>query len=90
MPKLPLPEDQPVAVNALRNKRAEITGQIAMFEREVARLRAELVHVDATLRLFDDHRKVGARNVRSIILSSLFGRAGIGKNAVRGPIGYVA
>src|SRR5579863_3078671 len=53
MPKLPLPDEQPVAVNALRNKRAEITGQIAMYEREVDRLRAELVHVDATLRLFD-------------------------------------
>src|SRR5437016_1072425 len=55
MPKLPLPlpAEQPVAVNALRNKRAEITGQIAMYEREVARLRAELVHLDATLRLFD-------------------------------------
>jgi hypothetical protein len=55
MPKLPLPlpDSQPVAVNALRNKRAEITGMIAMHEREVDRLRAELVHVDATLRLFD-------------------------------------
>jgi hypothetical protein len=55
MPKLPLPlpDEQPVTVNALRNKRAEITGQIAMYEREIARLRAELVHVDATMRLFD-------------------------------------
>jgi hypothetical protein len=50
---LPLPDNQPVAVNALRNKRAEIAGMIAMYEREVDRLRAELVHVDATLRLFD-------------------------------------
>jgi hypothetical protein len=34
-----------------------------MFEREVARLRAELVHVDATLRLFDpgtDPADIGA------------------------------
>jgi len=51
--KIPLPENQPVAVNALRTKRAEITGQIAMHEREVDRLRAELVHLDATMRLFD-------------------------------------
>jgi hypothetical protein len=50
---LPLPDEQPVAVNALRNKRAEIAGMIAMYEREVDRLRAELVHVDATMRLFD-------------------------------------
>jgi hypothetical protein len=55
MPKLPLPlpAEQPVAVIALRNKRAEIAGLIAMYEREVDRLRAELVHVDATMRLFD-------------------------------------
>ena len=55
MPKLPppFPAKQPVAVNALCNKRAEITGLIAMHEREVDRLRAELVHVDATMRLFD-------------------------------------
>ena len=53
MQKLPLPDEQPVAVNALRNKRAAITGQIAMYERETERLRAELVHLDATLRLFD-------------------------------------
>lgn len=55
MPKLPLPlpDNQPVAVNALRNKRAEITGLIAMHERETERLRAELVHLDSTLRLFD-------------------------------------
>jgi hypothetical protein len=63
MQKLPLPDEQPVAVNALRTKRAEITGQIAMHEREVDRLRAELVHVDATLRLFDpgtDPADIGA------------------------------
>ena len=53
MQKLPLPAEQPVAVNALRNKRTEIAGMIAMYEREVERLRAEPVHVDATLRLFD-------------------------------------
>jgi hypothetical protein len=53
MLKLPLPDEQPVAVNALRNKRASITGEIAMHEREIDRLRADLVHLDATMRLFD-------------------------------------
>lgn len=51
--KLPLPDEQPIAVNALRTKRAQITGQIAMYEREIDRLRSELVHLDATMRLFD-------------------------------------
>jgi len=53
MAKLPLPDEQPTAVNALRNMRAKIAGKIAMHTREVDRLRAELIHLDATLRLFD-------------------------------------
>jgi hypothetical protein len=55
MPKLPLPlpDEQPVAVNALRNKRTAIAGEIEMHSREIDRLRRELIHLDATLRLFD-------------------------------------
>lgn len=53
MQKLPLPADQPNAVNALRNKRAELLGMIELHEREANRLRGELIHLDATLRLFD-------------------------------------
>jgi len=53
MAKLPLPDDQPTAVNALRNMQAKIAGKIAMHTREIDRLRAELIHLDATLRLFD-------------------------------------
>jgi len=53
MAKLPLPDEQPIAVNALRNMRARIAGEIAMHGREIDRLRTELVHLDATLRLFD-------------------------------------
>ena len=63
MPKLPLPDEHPNTVNALRNKRAAIAGEIAMHNGEIARLRAELVHVDAVLRLFDpatDPDDVGA------------------------------
>src|SRR3954453_6433980 len=52
MAKLPLPDEQPIAVNALRNMRARIAGEIAMHGREIDRLRPELVHLDATLRLF--------------------------------------
>src|SRR5580658_2128412 len=53
MAKLPLPEEQPVAVNALRNMRSRIAGEIEMHSREIDRLRSELVHIDATMRLFD-------------------------------------
>src|SRR4051812_3279109 len=53
MAKLPSPNEQPIAVNALRTKRAQITGEIEMHSREIDRLRAELVHLDATMQLFD-------------------------------------
>jgi hypothetical protein len=53
MAKLPLPDEQPIAVNALRAMRARIAGEIDMHTREIARLRTELIHLDATMRLFD-------------------------------------
>jgi hypothetical protein len=53
MPKLPLPDDHPNTVNALRNKRSLIAGDIEAHLREVERLRADLVHLDVVLRLFD-------------------------------------
>jgi len=42
MPKLPLPlpDNQPVAVNALRTKRSQIAGEIEMHSREIDRLGA--------------------------------------------------
>jgi hypothetical protein len=63
MQKLPLPDEHPNAVSALRNKRAEIAGLIAMHDAEITRLRSELIHLDATLRLFDpvtDPNDIGA------------------------------
>jgi hypothetical protein len=53
MQGLPLPDNQPVAVSALRNKRSQLAGEIEMHSREIDRLRGELIHLDATLRLFD-------------------------------------
>ena len=53
MAKLPFPNEQPIAVNALRNMRSRIAGEIEMHSREIDRLRAELVHLDATMQLFD-------------------------------------
>jgi hypothetical protein len=51
--KLPLPDTDPVAVNRLRHKRAEIAGRIAMMEQAAEQLRADLVHIDAVLRILD-------------------------------------
>jgi hypothetical protein len=39
-------------VSALVNKRAEIVGMITRTERQLGQFRADLVHLDATIRLF--------------------------------------
>lgn len=41
------------AVAALRERRAEVAGEITALESRLARLRESLVHIDGTLRLFD-------------------------------------
>src|SRR5688572_20500835 len=41
-----------LVVSTLRDKRAELSGAIADLERRLAQYRADLVHVDAVLRLF--------------------------------------
>lgn len=51
--KLALPENNPNIVNTLRHKRAEIAGRIAMLEATAEQLRADLVHIDAVLRILD-------------------------------------
>ncbi len=43
---------EPHVVSALRDKRAEISGVIEDMERWIAQHRADLVHVDAVLRLY--------------------------------------
>ncbi len=42
----------PHVVSALQEKRAEVSGVIADLERRIAQHRADLVHVDAVLRLY--------------------------------------
>jgi hypothetical protein len=40
-------------IGALRNKRAELAGVLRQLEQQLAQQRADLAHVDATMRLFD-------------------------------------
>lgn len=40
-------------IGALRNKRAEMSGRLRQLEQQLAQQRADLAHLDATLRLFD-------------------------------------
>ena len=40
-------------IDALRNKRAELAGVLRQLEQQLVQQRADLAHVDATMRLFD-------------------------------------
>jgi hypothetical protein len=40
-------------ISALRNKRAELAGVLRQLEQQLVQQRANLAHLDATLRLFD-------------------------------------
>jgi hypothetical protein len=40
-------------MHALRNKRAELAGTLIQLEQRLVRQRADLTHLDATMRLFD-------------------------------------
>lgn len=51
---------EPHVVTALRAKHAELAGENQATEKRLAQLRADLVHLDATLRLFDPNAEPGA------------------------------
>ena len=40
-------------IGALRNKRAELAGTVGQLEQQLVQQRANLTHLDATMRLFD-------------------------------------
>ncbi len=54
-------------VSALTNKRAEIAGMIARAQQQIGQFRADLAHVDATIRLFApamEPETIPARRIR--------------------------
>jgi hypothetical protein len=46
----------PHVISALRAKRAEVAGLIFALERQIAQCRADLIHLDAVLRLYQPER----------------------------------
>jgi hypothetical protein len=44
---------EPHVIGALQNKRAELAGILRQLEQQLVQQRANLAHVDATMRLFD-------------------------------------
>ena len=61
-------------VSALVSKRAEIAGLIARTEQQLGQFRADLVHLDATLRLFApglELKTIPAKRIGKPIFGSL-------------------
>lgn len=59
--------ENPIAIGALKRKRAELAGLISVAEKRVAELRADLVHIDNALRIMnspDDPALIPAREPR--------------------------
>ena len=44
---------EPHVISALSNKRSELAGIVSQLERQLGQQRANLAHLDATMRLFD-------------------------------------
>lgn len=60
-------------IHALRRKRAEVSGQVVRAEEALAQLRADLLHVDAVLRMFDPDADPDAiKPLRDAIRSEFF------------------
>jgi hypothetical protein len=58
----------PHVISALRGKRAEVAGLINNLERQIAQHRADLIHLDSVLRLFQPERdpaEIKPKQVRS-------------------------
>jgi hypothetical protein len=48
---------EPHVVGALRRKRADLAGTVLQLEKKLTQERANLTHLDATMRLFDPHSR---------------------------------
>jgi len=69
------PESHPIAVFALKEKRAEIAGTIAELQRQIAQHRADLMHIHYTLRLIDPC----SRSLRRVPSGSAFRQSAISR-----------
>ncbi len=62
------------ALAALRERWAEMSGQLTKLEGQIRHIKATMVHLDATLRLFDPDRDPEAiPSKRPYVLTKLFG-----------------
>ncbi len=52
---------EPLVIQTLKDKRAEILGRISAYEAQIAQARHDLAHVNATIQLFTEPEKQRAR-----------------------------
>lgn len=60
--------EEPLVVQTLKQKRAEITGAIAACQTRIAQVRHDLAHINASIRLFES----GERSRAGYIVSHGF------------------
>src|SRR5271168_5268648 len=64
--------DEPLIIQTLKQKRAEIAGAIATYQAQIAQARHDLAHINASIRLFES----GERNRGGYIVSHGFFKKG--------------
>jgi hypothetical protein len=67
---------EPHVVGALRRKRADLAGTVLQLEKRLTQERANLTHLDATMRLFDAHSRPEEIRPRARFLQVDSGRHG--------------
>ncbi len=65
---------EPHVLSALKAKRAEIAGLIEHYQQAINQARADLIHIDATLRIFGYADDPGAIPAKHAVTANLFGR----------------
>lgn len=72
--------EEPLIIKALRDKRAEVHGQIAAYQAQIAQAKHDLAHVNATIRMFAD---VECQRTRYIVSHGFFKKGEIADLCVR-------
>ncbi len=65
---------EPHVLSALKAKRAEIAGLIEHYQQAINQARADLIHIDATLRIFGDAEAPAAIPAKRFATANLFDR----------------
>jgi hypothetical protein len=71
---------EPLVIQCLKEKRAEILGRIAAYEAQIAQAKHDLAHINATIRLFTEPEK---QRVRYMVSHGFFKKGEIADMCVR-------